>query len=207
MLQSMRYLVMGLVFAGSIASAEPGPQTSQQWMRPNTSGVFLDLGGGWERVHPNGYTYRAEYLRIAPAVSLNRFLYLGAAFQFGSIYDVYGAPDRATAAVHASDYSGEGNGSTFAAQVFLGARQFFGIVAVAGEVAPTIRETSAGLNFEYARDNTYLTAIEVHGRVDVWATSRITAGVIAASGIDTIRDFEVALQVGFHVEPYDAMKR
>jgi hypothetical protein len=205
----MRYLVIGLVIASvtMTASADPATETSQQWMRPNTSGVFLDFGAGWERVHPNGYTYRAEYLRIAPAVSINRFLYLGAAFQFGSIYDVYGAPDRATAAVHANEYSDEDIGSTFAAQVFLGARTFFGIVAVAGEVAPTIRETSAGVNFEYARDNTYLTTLEVHGRVDVWATPHLTAGLIACSGATTIHDFEAGLQVGFHVEPYDAMKR
>jgi hypothetical protein len=205
----MRNLLLGLILAGGMgsASADPALQTSQRWMRPNTSGVFLDLGGGWERVNPNGYTYRSEYLRFAPAVSINRFLYLGAAFQFGSIYDVYGTRDRATAAIHASDYTDEDIGSTFTAQVFLGARKLFGIVAVAGEVAPTIRETSAGMNFEYARDNTYLTTLEVHGRVDVWATPHLTAGVMLCSGIDTIRDFQAGVQVGLHIEPYDAMKR
>lgn len=206
----MRHALVGWIVASSIggASADPLPESVKAWDRPNTAGLFLEISGGWERLHPpNGLTYRAEYLRFAPGVSLNRFLYLGAAIQLGRIYSAYGARDSAFAAVPANDYTDEGNGSTLAGQVFLGVRDLIGIVAVGGEVAPTVRETSAGMNFEYAADKSYVTTIEVHGRVDVWATPHISAGVMAGMDIASIRNFQAGLQVGFHLEPYDAMNR
>jgi hypothetical protein len=205
----MRYLVAGLVVTGAFTSvrADPVPATSQQWERPNTAGVFLDIGGGWERLHPpNGVTYRSEYLRIAPSISLHRFLYLGAAFDIGNIYGAYGSNDM-EAAVSANDYTDENNGSTLSGQVFLGARELIGIFSVGGEVAPTLRSTSAGMNFEYTQDKTFVTTVEIHGKADAWLTSHITVGVLAGMDIDSIRDFQAGLQVGFHVEPYDAMNR
>jgi len=65
---AMKYLVAGLVLgAATIASADVLPENSYSWRKPNTSGVFFDVGGGWERIHPpNGFTYRSDYLRIAP---------------------------------------------------------------------------------------------------------------------------------------------
>ncbi|MEO8843128.1 MAG: hypothetical protein ABI591_19515 [Kofleriaceae bacterium] len=206
----MRYVLVGALVASSFggASADPLPESGKAWERPNTAGVFLEISGGWERLHPpNGLTYRAGYLRFAPGVSLNHFLYLGAAMQLGRIYSAYGVPDSALAAIPANDFTDEGNGSTLAGQVFLGVRDLIGIVAVGGEVAPTLRETSAGMNFEYAADKSYVTTIEVHGRVDVWATPHLSVGVMAGMDIASIRDFEAGLQLGFHLEPYDAMNR
>lgn len=206
---AMRYLVAGLVVVGSFSSlhADPLPTTSQQWERPNTAGVFVEIGAGWERLHPpNGLTYRAEYLRIAPSISLHHFLYLGAAFDIGNIYGAYGT-DTVEAAVTANDYTDEKNGSTLAGQVFLGARDLIGIFSVGGEVAPTLRSTSAGMNFEYTQDKTFIATVEIHGKADAWVTPHITVGVMVGMDIDSIRDFQAGLQVGFHVEPYDAMNR
>ncbi len=206
----MRYVLVGWIVASSIGSvsADPLPESGKAWERPNTAGMFFEINGGWERLHPpNGLTYRAEYLRFAPGISLNHFLYLGAAMQLGHIYSAYGVRDSGIAAIPSNDFTDEGNGSTLAAQVFLGERHLIGIVAVGGEVAPTVRETSAGMNFEYTADKSYVTTIEVHGRVDVWATPHISAGVMAGMDIASIRDFKAGLQVGFHLEPYDAMNR
>lgn len=202
----MRSLVLGLVLAGGVVRADPLPASSYEWRKPNTAGVFVEIGGGWQRVSPNGFTYRAEYLRIAPAVSLNRFLYLGAAFEAGHIYSAYGMRDRSIGATMYNDYTDEGNGSLFTGQVFIGARDLIGNFSVGGDVAPTLRETSAGVNFQYAADKTYLTTIAVHGRADLWATPHVTAGVVVGMDIAGIRDFMSCLQVGFHFEPYDAMK-
>jgi hypothetical protein len=202
----MRLLVVGLVLGTTIASADPAPEYTQRWRDPNTSGAFIEVGGGWQRINPNGITYRAEYLRIAPQVSINRFLYLGAAMQLGRIYGAYGSLDPVPAAVPANDYTDEGNGSTLAGQVFIGVRDLIGIVSVGGEVAPTLRSTSAGMNFEYAADKSNVTTIELHGRADVWATPHLTAGVLVGMDIASIRDFQAGLQVGFHFEPYDAIK-
>lgn len=203
----MRFLI-GVALVGSTASAlaQPAAGSQYDWRKPNSAGVFLELGAGWERVHPNGFTYRSEYLRIAPGVSLNRFLYLGAAFQLGNIYSAYGAPDDKGAAVHANDFMDEGNGSTLGGQVFLGVRDLIGVVSFGGEVAPTFRETSAGLNFEYTADKTSVTTLELHARGDVWLLPNITAGIMIGMDVASIRDFQAGLQVGFHLEPYDAMQ-
>ena len=205
---AMKYLVAGLVLgAATIASADVLPENSYSWRKPNTSGVFFDVGGGWERIHPpNGFTYRSDYLRIAPEVSINPFIYLGAAFQFGHIYSAYGAPDSAIGAIPENTFDDEGDGSTFTAQAFLGVRQLIGIISVGGELAPTLRRTSAGLNYAYASDNTNTSTIEIHGRADVWLMSHVTAGVMVGMDFMSIRDFQAGLQVGFHAEPYDAMR-
>ncbi|HEY6036279.1 MAG TPA: hypothetical protein VIV58_18510 [Kofleriaceae bacterium] len=206
----MRYaLVVGLVLvvATGSASAQPAAGSQYDWRKPNTAGVFIEFGGGWQRLHPpNGFTYRSEYLRIAPQVSLNSLLYIGAAFQFGHIYSAYGAPDSAIGAIPENTYDNEGDGTSFSGQVFLGVRDLIGIVSFGGEVAPTLRRTSAGMNYAYASDNTNTTTIEFNGRADVWATPHITAGVMAGMDLQSIRDFQGGIQVGFHLEPYDAMR-
>ena len=203
----MKYLVAGLVLCvATIASADPLPENSYSWRKPNTAGVFVEVGGGWQRVSPNGFTYRAAYLRIAPQVSVNRFIYLGAAFEAGKIYSAYGMPDRSIGATIFNDYTDEGHGSLFTGQVFVGARDLIGgIFSVGGDVGPTVRETSAGENFKYSADKTFLATIEVHGRADVWATPHISAGVMIGMDVSGIRDFMSCVQVGFHLEPYDAM--
>ena len=204
----MRYVLVWLALIGGTRSvlAQPASGSQYDWRKPNSSGVFLDLGAGWERVHPNGFTYRSEYLRIAPAVSINHLIYIGAAFELGNIYSAYGSPDGKGAAVGANDFMDEGSGSTLAGQVFLGVRDLVGIVSFGGEVAPTFRETSAGMNFEYTADKTSVTTIELHARGDVWLVPNITAGVTVGMDVASIRDFIAGLQLGFHLEPYDAMR-
>jgi len=204
----MRSLLVGLVLAGGVASADPLPESSYDYKRPNTSGMFLDIGGGWQRMHPpNGYTYRSEYLRIAPAVSINRRVYIGAAFQFGNIYSAYGAPDSQIGAIDENSFTDEGSGTSLAGQVFVGVRDLIGIVSYGGEIAPTLRRTSAGMNYAYATDNTNTSTIEIHARGDAWLTPHISAGVMVGMDVSSIRDFQGGLVVGFHVEPYDAMQR
>ena len=203
----MKLVVAGLVLgAATIASADPLPESSYAWRKPNTSGVFVELGGGWQRVSPNGFTYRADYLRIAPQVSVNRYLYIGAAFEAGKIYSAYGMPDRSIGATIFNDYTGEEHGSLFAGEFFAGARDLIGdFFSVGGDIGPILRETSAGENFKYSADKTFLTTIEIHARADVWATPHISAGIIVGMDVAGIRDFMSGLQVGFHLEPYDAM--
>jgi len=204
----MRFLIglLGLVGSTGSVLAQPAAGSQYDWRKPNSAGVFLDLGAGWERLHPNGFTYRSEYLRIAPGVSINHLVYLGAAFEAGNIYSAYGSPDSRGAAVGANDFTDEGHGSTLAGQVFLGVRDLIGIVSFGGEVAPTFRETSAGMNFEYTADKTSVTTIELHARGDVWVVPNITAGITLGMDVASIRDFRAGLQIGFHLEPYDAMQ-
>lgn len=58
----MRYVVVVvLVLAGSIATADPLPESATRWRQPNDSGTFLEVGAGWMRAEPDGRTYRAQY--------------------------------------------------------------------------------------------------------------------------------------------------
>jgi hypothetical protein len=209
----MRYLVVVLVVAGAISSvrADPVPETSRQWERPNTVGVLLEFGGGWERVHPGGamegVTYRAEFLRFAPQISLNHYLYLGAALQYGRVYSSYGKPDNGIQVPIVLQPTEDSSGNILAPQVFLGVRGMIDIVSGGFEVAPTLRWTNTGTNFEYMTNAVFETTIEFHGRADVWATPHFSAGVMAGMDISSIRDFQAGLQIGFHFEPYDMMTR
>src|SRR3978361_2408590 len=113
----MRYVLVGWVIVSSPGGAggDPLPESGKAWERPNKAGLFVDISGGWERLHPpNGLTYRSEYVRIAPGLSLGRYFYLGAAIQLGNIYSAYGSPDPALAMIAANTFTDEGSGSTLA---------------------------------------------------------------------------------------------
>jgi hypothetical protein len=201
----MRFLFVGLVFASRLASADP-EDSQKPWNRENHAGVSLEVGGGWQRIQQNGITYRAEYLRFAPQVSLNRWLYIGGGLQFGHIYGGSGM-------LEAQPYDPVGNlfdestGTIVSGQALVGARGFFGIVSGAFEIAPTERWTNASANSAYATFSTSATMIELHGRLDVWATPHFSAGIMAGADTESIHDFEAGVQLAFHFEPYDTMKR
>lgn len=203
----MRYVVVGLVIgmAGS-AGADLLPESAYAWRKHNTSGTLLEIGGGWQQTHPDGITYRAEYLRFAPQVSLNRFLYLGAALQVGHIYSasgmrqgVYIPPD--------SSYVEESTGTTFAPQVVLGSRGIIDIFSGAVELAPTVRWTSASADYLYLITTSSVTTLELHARADVWPTPHFSAGVMAGVDTASLHDFMCGVQIAFHFEPYDTMAR
>jgi len=200
----MRFLFVGLLFASHVASADPD-DSLKPWERENHAGVSLDIGGGWQRIRTNGITYRAEYLRFAPELSLNRWLYLGVAFQFGHIYGSSGTLDGQPFDPMGSLYD-DSTGTVVAGQVLAGARGFFGIMSGALEIAPTARWTSSTGNSSYATFTTSAAMIELHGRIDVWATPHLSAGIMVGANTESIHDFEAGLQLAFHFEPYDAMK-
>jgi hypothetical protein len=203
----MRYLVVGLVLAGGVASADPDSRYLKPWERENSVGVTLEGGGGWQRVDPNGITYRAEYLRFAPQVALSRWLYIAAAVQYGHIYGSSGTLDGQPYIPPGNGNLDESSGSLIAAQALVGAHALFGIVSGGFEVAPTGRWTSASSNAQYQTTTTGVTTIEFHARADVWATPNVSAGLMVGMDIASVRDFEAGLQVAFHFAPYDAMNR
>jgi hypothetical protein len=200
----MRFLFIGLVLASQVASADP-EESLKPWERENHAGVSLEIGGGWQRIRTNGLTYRAEYLRFAPQISLNRWFYVGAAFQFGHIYGSSGTLEGRPYDPVGSVFDNS-TGTDVAAQLLVGARGFFGIVSGALEIAPTERWTSSSGNSANASFTTSASMIEVHGRIDVWASPYFSAGIMATVDTESIHDFEAGLQLAFHFEPYDAMK-
>ncbi|MEO6776999.1 MAG: hypothetical protein ABI467_28975 [Kofleriaceae bacterium] len=208
----MRYVVLGLVVWGSVAHADP-----YDWKKPNDSGVFLDIGGGWMRADPDGMTYQARYLRFAPQVVVHRWFYVGAAFQIGTIYhssgtlngmlptQCSGQPGGACTGA-GSTLLDETSGTIVEPQLVTGVRGVAGNVSGGFEIAPTVRWTTASASWLNQTFTTSVTTIELHARLDVWATPHFTAGIMVGSDYNTLRDLEGGLQIAFHFEPYDAMK-
>ena len=202
----MRSLLVGLLLAGGVVSADPLPESAFDYKRPNTAGVFLDVGGGWQRFSNSGVTYRVEYVRFAPQVSINQHVYLGAALEVGNIFGAYGTPDNEATLPPVLQGVDRGSGSLMAGQLTLGVRDMIGLVSVAGEIAPTVRRFSSGPNgIDGMPVETDQTTLAVHGRADFWATPHFTAGLMLGMDVSSIRDLETGLVIGFHFEPYDAM--
>ncbi|MEO9160050.1 MAG: hypothetical protein ABI591_30795 [Kofleriaceae bacterium] len=213
----MRYLVVGLVLGVGIAtaSADPPAENGSHWKPQNDSGTFLDVGGGWMRANRDGVTYRAQYLRIATQVSLHHWFYVGAALQFGRIYGSSGMlngmlPAQCTG--RPGTCTGPGNnlhdestGTIVEPQVVAGVRELVGIVSGGFEVAPTARWTTASASFLNQTFTTTVTTVELHARIDLWATPHLTAGVMVGTDYNTVHNLEAGLQIAFHFEPYDAM--
>lgn len=215
----MRYVLACLVLGVGVstASADPSEDYLKPWEHTDDSSTLLEVGGGWMRADPDGMTYRAEYIRFAPQLAFKRWFYVGAALQIGRIYGSSGTlngmlPIPCTG--NAKTCTGPGNnlvdetsGTIVEPQAFLGVRDLVGIVSGSFEVAPTLRWTTASVNFLNQSFTTSVTTIELHARLDVWATPHVSAGIMVGSDFDTTRNLEGGLQVGFHWEPYDAMKR
>ncbi|HET9990348.1 MAG TPA: hypothetical protein VFQ65_17575 [Kofleriaceae bacterium] len=202
----MRYFVVGLVLASQIASADP-EEYRKPWERAGDVGVSLEIAGGWQRIHTNGITYRAEYLRFAPQIALGRWLYIGAAIQIGHIYGSSGMLDgQVYQPPGSSGFVDESTGTIAAPQALVGARDLIGIVSGAVEIAPTVRWTSASTNSQGLTFTTSVATIELHARADVWATPHLSAGLMVGMDLASVRDFEAGLQLAFHFEPYDTMK-
>ncbi|HEY6036280.1 MAG TPA: hypothetical protein VIV58_18515 [Kofleriaceae bacterium] len=217
----MRYLAAGLVLGvATIASADPIlPESAYEWRKPNTSGAFIDVGAGWMRVDPDGMTYRARYVRFAPQVTIHHWFYVGAAFEVGDIYSSYGQmngmiPTQCSGNSHQADGCHGGSnlydqtsGTIIEPQFFFGVRDLVGIVSGAFEVAPTVRWTSSAFSWLNQTFTTTEKTVELHARVDVWATPHFSTGLMVGSQYDTLHDLQVGLQIGFHMEPYDLMTR
>jgi|GEM_PF-1948349 len=218
----MKYLVAGLVLgATTIASADPIlPESAYEWRKPNVSGTFIEVGGGWMRVDPDGMTYRARYLRFAPQVTIHHWFYVGAAFEIGTIYDSYGQMNGMIPTECSKNFGGlychapmgadtydQTSGTIIEPQLMFGVRDLVGIVSGAFEVAPTVRWTSSAFSWLNHTFTTTQKTVELHARADVWATPHFSAGIMVGSQYDTLRDLQVGLQIGFHMEPYDLMTR
>src|SRR3569623_1639913 len=85
--------------AAGVASAQPSEALVIAPPAPKSIHMPLaDAGAGATRLDPgNGQTYRGEYLRFAPQVTLSRVLYFGAELDIGS-FDASEGPTNPAAA-------------------------------------------------------------------------------------------------------------
>jgi hypothetical protein len=167
----------------------------------------------------DGMTYRAKYLRFAPQISINRWLYVGAGFQIGDIYKSNGTLDGMLPVICSPGPSMEGcipapsqaidesAGTLTEGQLLIGMRDRVGIVSGALELAPTLRRITASTNTLNEAFTTDSTTLELHVRADVWATPHLNLGVMVGANTTSRADVMAGLQIGLHFEPYDGMNR
>jgi hypothetical protein len=232
----MRNMLLGLVLVGGLGSASADPtqivpegpteyrpaETTDHgpaWKRQSDSGTFIDVGTGVMSAARDGMLYRAEYLRFAPQISINRWLYAGAGFQIGDIYKSTGKLDGMLPVICSPGPSmgdcipvpnqaiEESSGTLTEGQLLIGIRDRIGIVSGGLELAPTLRRTTASTNHLNESFVTDSTTLELHARVDVWATPHVNVGIMVGANTTSRHDLMAGLQIGLHFEAYDGMNR
>jgi len=194
--------------AAGVASAQPSEALVIAPPAPaSASGMWIDFGAGATRLDPgNGQTYRGEYLRFAPQVTLSRVLYFGAELDIGSFDASEGPANPAAARGEGSTGSGtpmttQIDGQLGAAKLVGGARLMAGAVSGGLELAAGIRYTT--LTEGSASNSVGTGVVEARGRLDVWVTPHVTVGALAGTDIARRDEATFALNVGFHFEPFD----
>src|SRR3569623_3513519 len=194
--------------AAGVASAQPSEALVIAPPAPaSASGMWIDFGAGATRLDPgNGQTYRGEYLRFAPQVTLSRVLYFGAELDIGSCDASEGPANPAAARGEGATGSGtpmtsQIDGQLGAAKLGGGARLMAGAFSGGLELAAGIRYTT--LTEGSASNSVGTGVVEARGRLDVWVTPHVTVGALAGTDIARRDEATFALNVGFHFEPFD----
>jgi hypothetical protein len=209
-------LVVGSLFIAASAAADPtvvvGPSDTQpivgvQIYQPPaaTSGMWIDFGGGVERVAlGNGGLYNDHFVRFAPQVTINRHFYLGAEIDVGSFNGT--EPDHGGTTTRPSDMATVPHpidGTSCEGKVIAGARAISGIVSGGVELTAGMRYlTSSRLLLTNMVENNQ-GLVEARGRLDLWVTPNISVGGIVGIDVTEKDDVTAALQVGFHFARYD----
>jgi len=194
--------------AAGVASAQPSEALVIAPAAPaSASGMWIDFGAGATRLDPgNGQTYRGEYVRFAPQVTLSRVLYFGAELDIGS-FDASEGPTNPSAARGDSSTGGgmpmttQIDGQLGAAKLVGGARLMAGAFSGGLELAAGVRYTT--LTEGTASNSVGTGVVEARGRLDVWLTPHVTVGALAGTDLARRDEATFALNVGFHFEPFD----
>jgi hypothetical protein len=217
-MRSSLAVAVGVLGLASVASADP--ESSSLWRSSSPSGgVWVDAGVGVARVDPgNDSTYRGEYVRFAPQMSFHRNFYLGAELDVGQIDELVTANPNACRTSGGGECTGgslidtpmdpHANGSTAAAKALFGMRALAGPISVGGEFAAGIRHASlksaTGYDVLVSEDTP---TFEVHGHVDLWLTPKLTVGAMIGADLTDTNNLSAGLEVGFHLEAFDRMRR
>lgn len=199
-----------VVGAAGVASAQPSEALVLAPPAPlSYSGMWLDFGAGVTRIDPgNGQTYRGNYVRFAPQLTLNRVFYFGAELDIGS-FDLTGDAPNATAARGGGSGTGtttmttSGTGNLGAAKLVGGARMMAGAFSGGLELATGVRYTTvptASSSMSYSNGEG---VFEVRGRLDAWLTPHVTIGGLAGTDLARRDEVTFALNVGIHFEAFD----
>jgi hypothetical protein len=212
-------LSIGGTAAADPASFEPSvDQTGIIVVPHHATGSWLDFGLLYGRVEPvAGTTISTEVVRFGPRAMINRFLYVGAEVDIGTLS---GGNVTSSGATIARDGSSSGSsmtgipgyaaidGGTYAAgKALVGAQMMAGPLSGALEFSAGVRDLMTHDSVGQYGQAFFGGVYELHGRLDLWATRQVTIGGLASIDIENHNDVMFGVMAGFHFVPYDGHHR
>jgi hypothetical protein len=195
----------------AVAGADPEPSVFTPLAPPvppaqSVRGIWLELGDSYGHVIAEGDRLRTQLVSFSPRVLLTRLIYVGAEVGFGSLSGTGILPtDGLPVGLNGAEMGTVGalGGEVVAARGIGGVRAFLGPVSGSGELAVGVQDAMVSDGGAVSAVDNVSGTWQLRGRVDYWATPRLTVG--ANAGIDMLEpgDFSIGLGLGVHFEPYD----
>ncbi|HEY1547592.1 MAG TPA: hypothetical protein VGG28_07225 [Kofleriaceae bacterium] len=213
-------LFVAALSIGGTAAADPAfePSIDQSGIvvvPHHSTGSWLDFGLLYGRVEPlPGTTISTEVVRFGPRAMINRFIYIGAEVDIGSLSEA----STVSAATVARDGSSTGSsgsmtgvpgydaigGGTYAAgKALVGAQMMAGPLSGALEFSAGVRDLMTHDSVGQFGQAFFGGVYELHGRLDLWASRQVTIGGLASIDLENHNDVMFGVMAGFHFVPYD----
>jgi hypothetical protein len=221
-----RALLIAALSIGGTAAADPAafePSIDQSGIvitPHHATGSWLDFGVLYGRVEPTpGTTISTKVVRFGPRAMVNRYLYVGAEVDIGSLSGASGdnnviARDAPSSSGSSSSSGGsEGtvaaiDGGTYAAgKALIGAQMMAGPLSGAVEFSAGVRDYMTHDAVGQFGQAFFGGVYELHGRLDLWATRSFTIGALASVDLADHNDVMLGLMAGFHFVAYDGHHR
>ncbi|HEX4456198.1 MAG TPA: hypothetical protein VH143_35295 [Kofleriaceae bacterium] len=213
-------LLVAALSIGGTAAADPAfepsvDQTGIVMVPHHATGSWLDFGLLYGRVEPlPGTTISTEVVRFGPRAMINRFLYIGAEVDVGSLSEANDVSGTGTTARDSSSsgsspemgvpgYSPIGGGTYAAGKALVGAQLMAGPLSGALELAAGVRDYMTHDSVGQFGQAFFGGVYELHGRLDLWATRQITIGGLASVDLQDKSNVMFGVIAGFHFVPYD----
>jgi hypothetical protein len=217
-------LVVALSIGGT-AAADPAfepsvDQTGIVVVPHHATGSWLDFGLLYGRAEPvSGTTISTEVVRFGPRAMINRFIYIGAEVDIGTLSGG-NVSNTGTIARDASSSGSSGSsmsgvpgyaaidGGTYAAgKALVGAQMMAGPLSGAVEFSAGVRDMMTHDSVGQFGQAFFGGVYELHGRLDLWASRQFTIGALASVDIEDKNDVMLGVVAGFHFVPYDGHRR
>ena len=209
-------LAARVVFAGTcVVAGTAAADPDQDGIPPipdasPTAGVWLDAGALIGHAVVPGRAFTSEMVQFAPRISIHHHLYVAGELDFGHLTGVGPEPEvygMVTPGMPAGGIDLTGNIAMEKAVV--GGRLFAGAYSGAVELAAGVREIAVTGDVQTGSQvESYFGGVyEAYGRLDFWATPKLTIGATANLDLVNRADVSAGLVVGVHFLPYDGESR
>jgi hypothetical protein len=209
-------IVLAVGVVGGTAAADPEVNVLAPPLAPvqTPHGIWLDVGVVYGHVGGDGQSFTTEMVQFAPHLALNRLIYVGAELDAGRLTNRSGTlmqdPLKGVVATNIED-----SGDIAMAKALIGARAMVGLFSAGGELSVGIQNLSVreqlvalgGASNVDGDTGGFSTIYEAHGRIDFWATPKVSIAALATVNLVSARDdLSMGLVVGYHFLPYDGVR-